>query len=155
MKQIVLQNPSCKPIKDEILLAKNREYARQWREKILSDPERKDKYLAERRERSRERRKNLRLELLTKAKQRAKNKNLPFDLVVDDIVIPEFCPILGIKLAPSKNAPSDGSPSLDRINNSLGYVKGNVHVISCRANRIKNDSSLEELKLVVKYLESI
>lgn len=50
---------------------------------------------------------------------------------------------------------TDNSPSLDRIDNSSGYVKGNVHIISMRANRIKSDATLQELKSVVKYLDSI
>ena len=48
---------------------------------------------------------------------------------------------------------SNDSPSLDRINNLIGYVEGNVAWISFRANQIKSDASYEELKQVLDYLE--
>lgn len=47
----------------------------------------------------------------------------------------------------------DNSPSLDIIIPSKGYVKGNVWVISNRANRAKSNLSLEELKTLVYNLE--
>lgn len=77
------------------------------------------------------------------AKHRAKVKGLAFDIDLSDIVIPEVCPVLGI--------PMD-SPSLDRHNNDLGYVKGNVKVISKRANHLKNNGKLHEFEKLVQYL---
>lgn len=47
----------------------------------------------------------------------------------------------------------DGSPTLDRMVPSLGYVRGNVTVISAHANRIKSDASLAELRRVLRYVE--
>jgi len=44
------------------------------------------------------------------------------------------------------------SPSLDRLVGDLGYVPMNVVVISYRANRMKNDSTLAELEQLVKFL---
>ena len=44
------------------------------------------------------------------------------------------------------------TPSLDRINPKLGYVKGNVQVISWRANNIKRDATAEELRLVADFV---
>lgn len=41
--------------------------------------------------------------------------------------------------------------SLDRIDNSKGYVRGNVMVISLRANAIKNNATAEELTAVAAY----
>jgi hypothetical protein len=46
------------------------------------------------------------------------------------------------------------SPSLDRINNNLGYVPGNVIVVSDRANRIKNNATIEELEKIVNYYKN-
>jgi hypothetical protein len=43
--------------------------------------------------------------------------------------------------------------SLDRIDSSKGYIKGNVWVISLRANRIKNDSTPQELRLIADKVE--
>lgn len=47
---------------------------------------------------------------------------------------------------------SNNSPTIDRINPKLGYIKGNVWVISNKANRFKNDATLEELELLVANL---
>lgn len=91
--------------------------------------------------------KTLEYRLLIGAKSRAKKQNVPFSLTIDDIVIPEVCPFLNIKLEKSKNRFSDSSPSLDKIIPSLGYVKGNIHVISHKANVMKNGASLDELKM--------
>ncbi|MCP1757715.1 hypothetical protein [Bradyrhizobium elkanii] len=89
--------------------------------------------------------------MLQRARGRARSMGLPFDLTIDDIVIPETCPVLGIPLIRSGHP--DSRPSLDRVKNELGYVKGNVNVISYLANRIKNNSTLDQLKKVVAYYE--
>ena len=93
--------------------------------------------------------------LLKNAKRRAKMKNLAFSIDRSDIVIPEYCPILGLKLEFSRNLAGCSSPSLDRIDSTKGYVKGNVQVISWRANRIKTDATLEELTLLLTYLKTL
>jgi hypothetical protein len=87
-------------------------------------------------------------------KRRAQKLNVPFDLEPADLVLPDVCPIFGKPLYYGAGRDYDWSPSVDRIIPSLGYIKTNVHVISARANRIKNDSTLEELKLLVYYLEN-
>jgi hypothetical protein len=89
--------------------------------------------------------------MLQQARKRAKEKELEFNLDVSDIIIPTHCPVLGIKLERLDKRHS-GSPSLDRIDNTKGYIKGNIAVISWRANSIKKDATLEELKAIVKYL---
>lgn len=43
------------------------------------------------------------------------------------------------------------SPSLDKIVPELGYVKGNIVVVSLRANQIKSDATIEELQAVAKF----
>lgn len=82
-----------------------------------------------------------------RAKQRARLKNIPFTITLTDIVIPTHCPILGLELVRNKGGKRalPNSPSLDRINPTLGYVPGNVRVISFRANTIKNDATKEEI----------
>lgn len=67
------------------------------------------------------------------------------ELAVMDIAIPEFCPLLGLRLSFSSDCTSPNQPSLDRINSALGYVKGNVQVVSLRANLLKRDATLEEM----------
>lgn len=88
------------------------------------------------------------------ARFRAKERGIPFDIEASDIFIPPVCPLIGIPLIHSEGAGSSGpnSPSLDRINPERGYVKGNVWVISKRANVMKNDATLEELEMLVANL---
>ncbi len=86
--------------------------------------------------------------MLNDARRRAKIKGLEFSITVDDIFIPEKCPILGIPLKQGNGKPEDGSPSLDRIDPAKGYTKENVWVISYKANRIKNNATIEELHLL-------
>jgi hypothetical protein len=86
------------------------------------------------------------------AKHRAKEQGVPFDLELDDIVIPELCPLLEIPLIKGKGTWSDNSPTLDKIIPSEGYVRGNIQVISFRANRIKMNASIEELELIARNL---
>ena len=92
---------------------------------------------------------------LTVIKHRAKKKGIEFTITEDDIHIPTHCPILGIELRRSPRGFADASPALDRIYNTKGYVPGNVHVISTRANRLKSDASIEELRAIVDYLDRL
>lgn len=82
--------------------------------------------------------------MLDGARQRSKRKGWDCDLELEDIVIPDVCPLLNVPMK---------SPSLDRIDNSKGYTKDNVWVISKRANTIKGDATLAELKTLVAALE--
>lgn len=77
------------------------------------------------------------------AKSRAKKKGIEFGITIDDIEMPDVCPLIGIPIkSPIEGrGPKPGSPFLDRIDNSKGYVKGNVWVISFLANRMKNDAN--------------
>jgi len=83
------------------------------------------------------------------ARRRARELHLPFDLSVSDIVIPTMCPVLRLPLIVGKNKPSPNSPSLDRIIPTKGYVKGNVWVLSHRANRMKGTATLCELQALI------
>ena len=91
--------------------------------------------------------------MLARAKSRAKKNNLAFNIELDDIVIPERCPLLGIKIESTEVRNSPNNPSLDKIIPEKGYIKGNVWVISNRANTLKNDATLQELKTLVENLE--
>ena len=88
-------------------------------------------------------------------KARAKKKGLEFNLVESDIVIPKYCPVFPeIELHISEGLASDNSPSLDRVDNSKGYVKGNVKIISNRANSLKSNGTVDEFKRLIEYIES-
>jgi hypothetical protein len=91
--------------------------------------------------------------LLYEAKKRAKSKDFECLLSLSDIKIPDLCPVLGIPLFIKGGRPTDNSPTIDRINNSLGYTPDNVAVVSYRANSIKRDATLDELKRIVAFLE--
>lgn len=91
--------------------------------------------------------------MLMRCKSRAKANNLDFNITIEDIIIPEYCPILNIKLEYNqKQGGNDNSPALDRIDSSKGYIKGNVQVISSKANRIKTNATPEEIKKVYEFL---
>ena len=93
--------------------------------------------------------------LVASARQRAFKKGLAFDIELSDLVLPAMCPLLGIPLLKGAGKICAGSPSLDRINPALGYVKGNVWVISFKANAIKQNATVQELELLVNNLKSI
>ncbi len=69
--------------------------------------------------------------------------------------MPRFCPALGIPLYRAAGSAAQGpnSPTLDRIVPELGYVRGNVRVISSRANQIKSDATPAELLQVACYYQ--
>lgn len=96
---------------------------------------------------------NPELMLLYEAKKRAKKRGTPFSISVEDVVIPEFCPVFGMKLERGIGQLTDASPTIDALIPSLGYVKGNINVISHKANRIKSDATLNELLLILKWKE--
>lgn len=85
--------------------------------------------------------------LLWSAKKRAKEQGLAFNLEECDIVIPTHCPYLGIELVTNakRGEPRTSVYSLDKINPELGYVKGNVEVISHLANTMKSNATEEQL----------
>jgi hypothetical protein len=92
--------------------------------------------------------------LLYVAKGRARREGVSFDLVEADVVIPVACPILGIPIAVSEGKGGmDNSPSLDRLVPELGYVPGNVEVVSFRANTIKNRGTAAEHRAIADWMD--
>lgn len=85
------------------------------------------------------------------ARKRAYALNLPFSIIPTDIHIPTNCPVLGIEL--TLKGVRDTRPSLDRVIPSKGYTVENIAVISFKANRIKSDATVAELKSIVNYIE--
>lgn len=99
------------------------------------------------------RRTHLAYTMLIAARYRAKKTGVTCTIVEADIFIPSICPVLGIPLAPATTGKwSPGSPSLDRIIPEIGYVKGNVRVISWRANNLKRDGTAEEFERIAAYI---
>jgi hypothetical protein len=89
---------------------------------------------------------NYEKDLFMQIRKRCKRENIPFNLELSDISIPSHCPYLHTKLT---KIGGQGrvwtNPSLDRINPSLGYTKGNVEIISMKANLMKAHATKEEL----------
>lgn len=79
------------------------------------------------------------------AKDRADKKGLEFNIEESDILIPTVCPLLNIPIEFGTKEDYNSSPSLDRIDNTKGYIKGNIWVISKKANTMKNSATLKEL----------
>jgi hypothetical protein len=119
--------------------------------RATSDPEYKKLLRVQKAENAK---KNVQSYLLSRIKSRAKRRNIPFNLEISDLIIPTHCPILGIKLEIGVKGNYFNSPSVDRIDNTLGYVKGNVAIISCKANSMKNSASKEEMKLFIKNIQT-
>lgn len=128
-------------------MPRNMERYREWcREDRKKNPE---KYRAKQRAYYK---RNPVIYLLCVCRDRCKKRGIPFNLDKDDIVIPTHCPALGIPLIHGSKPFHDNSPSIDRLIPSKGYVKGNVRVISFRANKMKQDGTLEEIEKLAAWL---
>lgn len=89
-------------------------------------------------------------------KSSKKKRGHEVTITEDDLTQPNYCPVLGIKLVyDNKARPRDNSPSVGRIDNTKGYIPGNVHVISMRANQLKSDATVEELLKVANYFNNL
>jgi hypothetical protein len=86
------------------------------------------------------------------ARTRSRKNGSEFSIEPSDILIPEYCPILGCELTKG-----DGylynAMSLDRVDNNKGYIPGNVRVISRRANSMKSSLTLDILEKLIKYIK--
>lgn len=88
-------------------------------------------------------------------RSRANSNGIPFTITQEDVVIPDVCPVLGIELIRGAGSVTDNSPSIDKIDPAKGYVKGNICIMSLRANRIKNDATIDEVRKLLSFLESV
>ena len=93
--------------------------------------------------------------LLQEARIRSKLRGIEFNLSDTDVSIPNTCPVFHIPLFLTDGKRTDNSYSLDRIDNTKGYIKGNVMVVSWKANRIKNDSSIKDLETLVNFYKGL
>jgi hypothetical protein len=74
-------------------------------------------------------------------------------LSVSDLTFPSHCPILGIPLDYFNEVMADNSPSLDRVDPNGGYVPGNVVIVSMKANRIKQNGTLDDILKIAEYIK--
>lgn len=87
-------------------------------------------------------------------RRKCRKYGIEFDLTIDDVVIPSHCPVLGIELKWCEKI-TDNTPSIDRFDPDGGYVKGNINVISFKANRFKNNATIDDLKAIVAWMEAM
>ena len=136
-----------------------KEYYRAWRLANLESVKAKDGAKYQRRKEviadqgRQSRLNNTEFEIWKSAKSRAKRNGMEFGIEVEDVIIPKTCPVFGIPLFVGEGNHTPNSPSLDRLDSAKGYIKGNVFVISHRANCIKRDATAEELRMVLAYVE--
>ena len=123
----------------------------------LYDRARRESKIYERRKKSLAktwRQNNIAKQLLRSAKARAKLNNLEFNLELSDIIVPILCPVFGTLLKPNDRGMSDNSPTLDRVDPNKGYIKGNIAVISWRANTLKKNGSVEEFQKLLDWMKN-
>ena len=88
-------------------------------------------------------------------KSRCKRIGREFSIELEDITIPEKCPVFGFDLKREDRQTWMCAPSVDRIDSSKGYIKGNITVVSRRANILKKDATLEELEQLFNYYKTL
>lgn len=93
--------------------------------------------------------------IFNQARYRAKKRGIEFSIELEDIEVPENCPVFGIPLFFSEGRRTDNSYSLDRWDNAKGYVKGNVKIISWKANQYKGDMTIDEVERLLNYMKGI
>lgn len=91
--------------------------------------------------------------LLKSARYGAQTRGLEFSITLDDIAVPERCPVFGFEFTIGMKRST--SASIDRIDNTKGYIHGNVVVVSVKANHVKSDCSIDELRKLVSFYESL
>jgi hypothetical protein len=88
-------------------------------------------------------------------RQNVRQTGHEWNLNLEDVQWNSHCPILGIELDYFAESTQENSPSFDRTDASKGYVRGNVIIVSWRANRIKNNGTAEEHRRIAEYLDSL
>lgn len=146
------------------------EYRKRYKESIKNSPvpschkkykqnkEVYSKYYQENKDRinenSRQRRSDFKVQILDSIKHRSKKRGEICNLELEDIIIPEYCPVFPwIKLEKTKT--KNTTPSADRMDSLLGYTKENTTIMSTRANILKRDATLEELIALGKWAEKV
>jgi len=94
--------------------------------------------------------------MLARIRSNAKKTGIEVTITEADLSVPEYCPVLGIKLdRHATRKTRSNAPSVDRIDNNKGYVPGNVVVVSLKANRIKNNATVDELEKVLNFYKKL
>lgn len=136
--------------KKQKVLAQHREYMKSY---VLSESQKQKKRISNRirlrknpekhrlAEQSTRRRDPLRY-MLIQARSRAKRLGREFNLPLDYFKeCPLYCPVSGTRLTYINNKRiKPDSASLDRVDNTKGYVIGNVRIVSLSVNASKSNT---------------
>jgi len=91
--------------------------------------------------------------MIHRSLQRAREKGYEHSISIDDILIPNECPVLHIPFCSgTKSGGYWNTPSIDRKDSTKGYTKDNIQIISMRANTMKSDASVEELVKFARWV---
>ena len=93
--------------------------------------------------------------LFYRAKCRAKKNGIPFDLKLEDLKIPKVCPVFKKSFVYMTGKQEDFSVSLDRIDNTKGYIKENIIIVSWLANKIKSTATPKEIQAVATFYKKL
>lgn len=156
-------NPELKKERDrqdrEKHLEKRKAHAKEYHEKnkeVIKEAKRRDrinnpdKYQIRYMNRKKKNPLNL---VLIGLKARAKKKGLECNIELADFELITHCPVLGFELDYFNEKQLYNSPSFDRIDPNKGYIKGNVRIISWRANNLKSNGTIEEFEQIIRYMK--
>jgi hypothetical protein len=91
-------------------------------------------------------------------RSRALKRGIEFSICKTDLNLQDECPCcrqkMEVKAGPIKKGADPRSPSIDRIDNSKGYVVGNVAIICWRCNELKRNGTIEEFRNILRWMES-
>lgn len=93
----------------------------------------------------------------TRAKSRASALGVPFDLTPEylESIWTGVCPVTGAEIRLVTDRSDEFAAELDRFNPKVGYVQGNVHWLSRKANRIKSNTSVEILENLLEWMKDV
>jgi hypothetical protein len=101
-------------------------------------------------------------ELLVAKRADAKRKGIEFTITGDDLDWPTHCPVLGVELRYAGDGHGDGrrgphrhAATIDCVDNTKGYVPGNVLVVSHWVNLRKGDATVEQLRRIAGLYDSL
>ena len=90
--------------------------------------------------------------MFNRAKHRASVKGIEFAITLEDIRLPEVCPVFK---RPFIYGDHSWTYSIDRLDSSKGYIPGNIAIISNKANMMKNTATAEEVRQLYEWLNSL
>lgn len=90
----------------------------------------------------------------TRARSRSSSLGIPFNLTPEylESIWTGVCPVFKHPISLTGDRKNEFTAELDRFIPELGYVKGNVHFLSRRANRLKNNVSSKELQQLLEWM---